>query len=696
MVPRIKKAFLFILPTLATQLFLASITNFTSAATTILPRAEGWNGIGATASYCGLAVGPNGEVVHIGAYNYSTPSFALFQAVGVTAEKQQGSGWTQISGSAKRIVIGPFGMWILNNDSVAGGSNVSFRDTSGNWTRVGGGLTDIAVGSSGQVWGVNNTGTIFFREGISASNPMGTVWTAIDGALTQISSGANDALWGVNTSGQAWTRTSITPNARKGSGWQAVATPELFAHISVGFDESVWGVGRSGKVYYWAHDWASASSGYGDNKTWVEASGISGAKQVIAGRDGEVWVITTSGAVYFKRTRTPLLVPGKKVVLVFYKDMATPKLLKVTDGKYLSPTGTNPDDAACQFSLLNLRHDETYARRWWIGFKSATANNNNLQSIASASGADPAYTVRFENQNFSDVSHTSEHWRVVPVNADGFIMLQNHACGTYMALPDSTGTDWAKNRVWTSYALNAGAGAGVWERIMIMTPDQARQIASAFVPAITTTPAGGTSYTYPQNSTSIGIEFAATTWKLPIAGQGVVKFQVKASSDFSIVVAPSTATTGNLYLVGIGYSNSKAVIRRKLSAADSDNVAFFNLTAAQKLDGTKFVDYWVMVNNGHILMGTGTTAGQNQFLVYNDPSPLSVQYVGFGGYINSAAAYQNIAFENLPIAQRFVNAVAQTMAQGDVHTKITSLQSIINDAQWSSINYAAIKGLNAP
>ena len=64
--------------------------------------------------------------------------------------------------------------------------NVNGRD--GTWVNVLGGLSQISIGESG-VWSVYTNGNIYYREGITASNPSGTSWYHDIGLLVKITSG---------------------------------------------------------------------------------------------------------------------------------------------------------------------------------------------------------------------------------------------------------------------------------------------------------------------------------------------------------------------------------------------------------------------------------------------------------------------------------------------------------------------------
>ena len=382
------------------------------------------------------------------------------------------------------------------------GHAIVFRNNLGTWMPAFGSLVQIAVGSSGQAWGINNVkgdggGQIFFLGDVTNDKLMGSLrWVLIDGRLVQITCGAHDAVYGVNEAGEVYQRTGITPDKRMGTGWTRLSIPEAFKWISAGLDGSIWGVGRSGALYCYEYDWARSgrtSSGYGENRVWQKIDGApAGLEKVYAGRGGDLWLLTNEpqekGNIYFTTYMFPLIPSGTvdnlnpvgepAVVLVSYKKMDAPVLLK-PEGKYLVATpGADPLDAKSQVKLLWKRYEDKWNGGWFVGIYDSITGNN-LQACPAVAGDDPIYTVRFDNKNFSDRAHTYEHWEIVPAGADGIVMLKNeeitNKVGTsvFMTLPDG---EWTKNRVWTCYEPGKAAGAGLSQALKIMTPAEAKKV----------------------------------------------------------------------------------------------------------------------------------------------------------------------------------------------------------------------------
>lgn len=633
-----------------------------------------------------LSISFDGNVWHVGTSN------TIWQWIGGSSIP-----WQQFGGDSKSIALGSTQGFVWNINAAG---TLTYR--LGGWgTGVWNAVSDcvgrkfrqIACGSSGQAWCLDDADNIYFREGITKANPVGTSWTQISGALHQISVGKDDQVWGVNSGGFVYTRLGVNPNGRVGTVWIYVPTPVIFKHVSVGLDGSVWGVGTDNNIYFRKYTWAynEGSNAYGNTMDWelvANPQNIAFA-QIFAGRDGELLALDNSGNIWFRYYRTPLLVDGKKVVIVSYKNISTPKLLIVTGGKYLSTTGVSASDAASQYTVLNFLASVTPTDfRIWFGFKSTIASNNNLQAVATAD-VDPLYAVRFYNLDFSDISHSLEHWTVVPISANGYVALLNQGTNAYLSAPDSTGSWNALNRVWTTYngTNRAGeSGPGWCERFKIMTPEEAsaaglftvsaaassiasvqlaaqnviatvvKPVSAAAVPVSTitlatssipvtqttpttstltslydpATPPGGTNFTLlgKEGTSDVHTVFG---WTLPKVGNGLIRFKANAASNIWVVFGQTAAyESGKCVAVGIGVSdNTKSVIRTTLDAtnkvAKADSIKPGLEGVSESWD-----DYWVMIRNGKILYGKGTTPGKNVILQWSNELINTLKYVGFG------------------------------------------------------------------
>jgi hypothetical protein len=116
-----------------------------------------------------------------------------------------------------------------------------------NEVRVSGKLKYISCGEYGH-WGVNKANLIYFREGVSRSNPVGTKWRRIPGKLTQLEAGQYGQVWGVNKRGWVYVRTGVTEQVPWGRGWKRVKTKKAWSRITIGVG-TVYGVAKHGQVY---------------------------------------------------------------------------------------------------------------------------------------------------------------------------------------------------------------------------------------------------------------------------------------------------------------------------------------------------------------------------------------------------------------------------------------------------------------
>ena len=64
-----------------------------------------------------------------------------------------------------------------------------------------GSLLWISSGAASEVWGVNNDGKIWKREGVTSANPKGSGWKQVPGELMKANIWAGQ-VWGVNTKDQ--------------------------------------------------------------------------------------------------------------------------------------------------------------------------------------------------------------------------------------------------------------------------------------------------------------------------------------------------------------------------------------------------------------------------------------------------------------------------------------------------------------
>ena len=132
---------------------------------------------------------------------------------------------------------------------------------------------------------------VYYREGVTSARPTGRSWKRLDGGLRQISVGGGfsgdpsvgpllspspsfdgtlPVVWGVNSSGFVYARTGITGAAREGTGWQFVSSSPRMRQVSVNGDGTVvWAIDRSGSLY-----WRYVSGGFSWNRVGEPGGGF--------------------------------------------------------------------------------------------------------------------------------------------------------------------------------------------------------------------------------------------------------------------------------------------------------------------------------------------------------------------------------------------------------------------------------------
>uniref|UniRef100_A0A8C4TJ83 Fish-egg lectin-like n=1 Tax=Erpetoichthys calabaricus TaxID=27687 RepID=A0A8C4TJ83_ERPCA len=91
--------------------------------------------------------------------------------------------WENLPGGLTYYSCGPIGCWGVNSaNQIFLMNNVIPTSCMGNqqWQNIQGSLAMIEVGTDGTVYGVDNTGKIFRRDGITNSTPAGTQWTLVN------------------------------------------------------------------------------------------------------------------------------------------------------------------------------------------------------------------------------------------------------------------------------------------------------------------------------------------------------------------------------------------------------------------------------------------------------------------------------------------------------------------------------------
>jgi len=138
------------------------------------------------------------------------------------------------------------------------------------WSTVDGALKQVAVSSSGAVWGVTSNGNIYTKSSPTAAR------TQVSGvSLKQVAVGG-DHVWGVTSSDAVY--------YRDGSSW--VRASGALKQVAVSSNGTVWGVNSKDAVYTKSSPTAA----------WTYVSGS--LKQVAVGGD-HVWGVTSNDAISY-------------------------------------------------------------------------------------------------------------------------------------------------------------------------------------------------------------------------------------------------------------------------------------------------------------------------------------------------------------------------------------------------------------
>ncbi len=323
---------------------------------------------------------------------------------------------------------------------------------------------------------------------------------------------------------------------------------------------------------------------------------------------------------------------GTRVVFLFVgQGEKNSRLLKVTRGIYVAPTGKDPFDPKCQFVVLRKGN--------WIGFKSDFLQGKTLQS-------DPKnYVVHCPNNNFSADTDQGSHWSaqfVNPQDVSSVVSFQNRLTQGFLSFPYEP---WAENLAWTALKERTAAMiAGERSFFKIVKVSDLPKNVSAMI--------GGKEFLYTSRLHKKLTPLYCEDWKFKEPGKGTIQFD--ADSKEKIIIGISTVAenlSDQMYYLVIGDQNGKcSTIRKQIDGPIFHKEVLkqpFEKKVVQESQNKddKFISYWIEVNSGKISYGIGSVIGQDKILEWNDPgTPLNVQYVGFSGD-KSRVVYKNILLD---------------------------------------------------
>lgn len=106
----------------------------------------------------------------------------------------------------------------------------------------------VALGRNG-AWVVNERGEVFYRSGVSASCPKGTLWHVIESSPNIVKlSCCGVTVWAITKDRKALVRSGVDKGP-VGEDWMEVSTPVSAHSVYISMD-TVWLVGENGKVFF--------------------------------------------------------------------------------------------------------------------------------------------------------------------------------------------------------------------------------------------------------------------------------------------------------------------------------------------------------------------------------------------------------------------------------------------------------------
>ncbi|XP_073513806.1 fish-egg lectin-like [Phyllobates terribilis] len=203
-----------------------------------------------------------------------------------------GDNWKQIPGKLIHVTVGPGGVWGVNR------GNIIYKWQDNNWVSVAGSLKQIDAGGDKFVSGANLWDWIYCLNQVDTlSRATVLPFIQLDGGLKYYTCGLN-GCWGVNGINNIYYRYDVQPSACRGSRWQQIEGSLVMVEVAT--DGSVYGVNAQGMVY--KRDGISADNPIGTSWTRLE---IAGSFRHVTYDQGDLWLLTQSGAIYKCDARTP-------------------------------------------------------------------------------------------------------------------------------------------------------------------------------------------------------------------------------------------------------------------------------------------------------------------------------------------------------------------------------------------------------
>ncbi|XP_073511450.1 fish-egg lectin-like [Phyllobates terribilis] len=165
--------------------------------------------------------------------------------------KLQNNQWKSVTGLLKQVDAGGnvFLVGVNTDNSVfcLKQSCVTSKASLVSFSPVDGKLKYYSCGSAG-CWGVNGNNYIFYRQNVSPDACVGSQWQQVDGRLLMLEVSTDGFVYGVNEAGNAFRRDGISASNPIGTVWTLLDFCATFKHIT--YDSGVlWLLSRAGDIY---------------------------------------------------------------------------------------------------------------------------------------------------------------------------------------------------------------------------------------------------------------------------------------------------------------------------------------------------------------------------------------------------------------------------------------------------------------
>ncbi len=315
---------------------------------------------------------------------------------------------------------------------------------------------------------------------------------------------------------------------------------------------------------------------------------------------------------------------GDRVVLVSYRDVLEPHVLRVDeDKKHVVESKTHPNHPACQF--LVRKDSENF-----LHFISEYASDEDEEKALFAAD-DGTYNVGLvKDEGLLTQQWALDHDQDLEKWFGQIIRLTSRATGARLAVPSETMKKQHAKRVTTAIAPGKPAGDERESRLKVV-------FANDLIDKIIV--GGSKTFNYHEKIHSWFNPMFSKKWKSSSVGSVALSFNAESKGVVAVAItsAPVRAL-GGMYYIRFGVIDEDTGEEQIVISKDVIGSTLHRINYAKKEKDS----YWVTVNNGVIKIGTGKKIGENQVGFYSDVNPLkTVQYVGLGG-ISDAVNYSEI------------------------------------------------------